>query len=162
MDADAVCSKPKSKGRIPTRKSKYYASAMPATKCHPIKQIETALHYFFRPLTPVDVIFDVDIRSPMYFCKNLLLLSSLSCSSFTASIRLNISRSDFWRTLACLLEMSVSMLSVGVKRPTRSTALLRLGSSSRDLDYSFSGSWPAHRPHRTPRRPLPAPLLGVP
>jgi hypothetical protein len=55
-----------------------------------------------------------------------------------------------------------TMLSVAVKRPTRSTALLRLGSSSRDLDYSFSGSWPAHRPHRTPRHPLPAPLLGVP
>jgi hypothetical protein len=60
--------------------------------------------YFFLPppLEPDEVIFDVDIRSPMYFCRNLLLLSNLSCSSFTASIRLKISRRDFWRIFACL------------------------------------------------------------
>lgn len=42
------------------------------------------------------------MRSPMYFCKNLLLLSSLSCSSLTASIRLNIAISDSCRAFACL------------------------------------------------------------
>lgn len=102
MDADAVCPKSRSPDRISNRKSKYYASAMPGQECHRIIQVGTMLRYFFLPLAPVEVIFDVDIRSPMYFCKNLLLLSSLSCSSFTASIRLNISRSDFWRTFACL------------------------------------------------------------
>lgn len=58
--------------------------------------------YFFRPEVPVAVILDVDIKSPMYFWRNLLLLSSLSCSSLTASMRLKISRSDFWRIFACL------------------------------------------------------------
>jgi len=57
--------------------------------------------HFFLPPEPVAVIFDVDIRSPIYFCRNLLLLSSLSCSSLTASIRLKISSRDFCRTFAC-------------------------------------------------------------
>jgi len=120
-------------------------------------QIDIMLHfrYFFLPLAPVEVIFDVDMRSPMYFCKNLLLLSSLSCSSFTASILLNISRRDFWRTLACLVVAVSMMASEGSKRHTRSVALSPPGSSSLGLDYSVSDSWPAHHPHRTPRHPLP-------
>lgn len=40
------------------------------------------------------VILEVLIKSPMYFCKNLLLLSSLSCSSFTASMRLKMVRRE--------------------------------------------------------------------
>jgi len=53
--------------------------------------------YFFLLLAPVDVILEVDIRSPMYFWRNLLLESSLSCSSLTASMRLKISRRESWR-----------------------------------------------------------------
>jgi hypothetical protein len=62
--------------------------------------------HFFLPLLldpVVLVILEVDIRSPMYFCKNLLLLSSLSCSSLTASMRAKISSSDDWSDLACLV-----------------------------------------------------------
>ena len=50
------------------------------------------LYFFVRLL--VDVILLVVIRSPMYFCRNLLLLSSLSCSSRTASMRLNMVTRD--------------------------------------------------------------------
>lgn len=46
------------------------------------------------------------IRSPMYFCRNLLLLSSLSCSSLTASMRLNIISNDSCRAFACLRSSS--------------------------------------------------------
>ena len=49
--------------------------------------------YFFVRLLD-DVILLVVIRSPMYFCRNLLLLSSLSCSSRTASMRLNMVTRD--------------------------------------------------------------------
>lgn len=49
------------------------------------------------------VILLVLMRSPMYFCRNLLLLSSLSCSSLTASMRLNIAIRDSWSAFACLL-----------------------------------------------------------
>jgi hypothetical protein len=49
----------------------------------------------------------------------------------------------------------------GNTRSTHSIALWRLGSSSLDLDYSVSDSWPAHHPHRTPHPPLPAQLWGV-
>lgn len=53
------------------------------------------LHFFLLPPpAPVAVIFEVDMRSPMYFCKNLLFESSLSCSSLTASMRLKISSKD--------------------------------------------------------------------
>lgn len=97
-----------------SRNHQKYASAMPMpvqiTSPHSfivytspyVIPLPSLLSHFFRPLAPVDVIFDVDIRSPMYFCRNLLLLSSLSCSSFTASMRLKISRRDCWRTFACL------------------------------------------------------------
>ena len=73
--------------------------------------LDTSIYFFLPP--PLDVIFDVDIRSPMYFCKNLLLLSSLSCSSLTASIRLKISSSDFCKTFACLWLM-VSDVSLDI------------------------------------------------
>lgn len=42
------------------------------------------------------------MRSPMYFWRNLLLLSSLSCSSLTASIRLKSRRRDSCSARACL------------------------------------------------------------
>ena len=58
--------------------------------------------YFFPLLLLVAVILLVLIRSPMYFCKNLLLLSSLSCSSRTASIRLKMATSESCNSLACL------------------------------------------------------------
>lgn len=44
--------------------------------------------YFFLFPEPVAVILEVDMRSPMYFWRNLLFESSLSCSSLTASMRL--------------------------------------------------------------------------
>lgn len=56
----------------------------------------------FRPRLPVAVIFEVLIRSPIYFCRNLLLLSSLSCSSLTASIRENIMSKESCNAFACL------------------------------------------------------------
>lgn len=58
--------------------------------------------YFFLFPEPVAVILVVDMRSPMYFWRNLLFESSLSCSSLTASMRLKISRRDSWRSFACL------------------------------------------------------------
>jgi len=64
-------------------------------------------HFF--PLPPVEVILLVLIRSPMYFCKNLLLLSSLSCSSLTASMRLNMVSRDSWSALACLFPQVLSV-----------------------------------------------------
>ena len=51
---------------------------------------------------PDAVILLVVIRSPIYFCKNLLWLSSLSCSSLTASIRLKSVTRESCRALACL------------------------------------------------------------
>ena len=48
------------------------------------------------------VILLVLIRSPMYFCRNLLLLSSLLCSSLTASIRWKRANSESWSAFACL------------------------------------------------------------
>lgn len=66
------------------------------------------LYFFLDVVALVDVIFEVDIRSPMYFWRNLLLLSSLSCSSLTASIRLKISRSDDWRFFACSFNSSLA------------------------------------------------------
>lgn len=56
----------------------------------------------------VEVIFEVDIRSPIYFCKNLLLLSNLSCSSLTASIRWKIMRRDSCNALACRWSSSLA------------------------------------------------------
>ena len=78
--------------------------------CHPVRdsafdrgggfrQSESAVmvrrrdSYFFVRLLD-DVILLVVIRSPMYFCRNLLLLSNLSCSSRTASMRLNMVTRD--------------------------------------------------------------------
>ena len=57
-----------------------------------------------------DVILLVDIKSPMYFWRNLLWLSSLSCSSFTASIRLKSVTRDSCNALACLPVAKVSPL----------------------------------------------------
>lgn len=57
-------------------------------------------HFLLRLLDAV--ILDVDIKSPMYFCRNLLWLSSLSCSSLTASIRLKRMTSDSCSAFACL------------------------------------------------------------
>lgn len=67
---------------------------------------------YFRPRVVVEVIFDVDIRSPIYFCRNLLLLSNLSCSSLTASIRWKIMRSDSCNALACLCNSSLASLPI--------------------------------------------------
>lgn len=64
--------------------------------------LEERIH-FLALLDDVAVILLVLMRSPMYFCRNLLLLSSLSCSSLTASMRLNIMSSDSWRAFACLV-----------------------------------------------------------
>ena len=61
----------------------------------------------FLDLPPEAVILLVVIRSPMYFCKNLLLLSSLSCSSFTASIRLNSRMRESCSAFACLCLVSL-------------------------------------------------------
>lgn len=60
------------------------------------------VHLF--PRLPEAVILLVLIKSPMYFCRNLLLLSSLSCSSRTASIRLNIEMRESCRAFACLIQ----------------------------------------------------------
>lgn len=57
---------------------------------------------YFLTLLLEAVILLVLMRSPMYFCKNLLLLSSLSCSSRTASIRLKMSMRESCSALACL------------------------------------------------------------
>jgi len=57
---------------------------------------------YFLPLPPDAVILLVAIKSPMYFWRNLLLLSSLSCSSLTASIRLRMVNRESWSCLACL------------------------------------------------------------
>lgn len=54
---------------------------------------ETAGRHFL-PLVFGAVILLVAMRSPIYFCKNLLLLSSLSCSSLTASILWKIVRRE--------------------------------------------------------------------
>lgn len=58
--------------------------------------------HFFPLLLLVAVILLVLIRSPIYFCRNLLLFSSLSCSSRTASIRLKRAMRDSCNALACL------------------------------------------------------------
>ena len=60
------------------------------------------LRIYFLIRLPDAVILLVLMRSPMYFCRNLLWESSLSCSSFTASMRLNMFRSDSCRAWACL------------------------------------------------------------
>ena len=57
--------------------------------------------YFFDRLLEA-VILLVVIRSPIYFCKNLLLLSSLWCSSLTASIRLKSVMRESCNAFACL------------------------------------------------------------
>ncbi len=56
----------------------------------------------FLPLLPEAVILLVLMRSPMYFCRNLLLLLSLSCSSWTTSIRWTMVSSESCSALACL------------------------------------------------------------
>ena len=58
------------------------------------------VHFLFRLLD--EVILLVDIRSPMYFCRKRLLLSSLSCSSLTASMRLKSLTSESCSNWACL------------------------------------------------------------
>ena len=71
----------------------------PSTGVGGFRQSESAVmvrrrdSYFFVRLLD-DVILLVVIRSPMYFCRNLLLLSNLSCSSRTASMRLNMVTRD--------------------------------------------------------------------
>lgn len=57
-----------------------------------------------------DVILLVDIKSPIYFWRNLLWLSSLSCSSFTASMRLKSVTKESCNALACLRVAKVSPL----------------------------------------------------
>jgi len=71
-------------------------------------QAPEAVH--FLPLLGAAVILLVVIRSPMYFCRNLLLLSSLSCSSLTASMRLKMVRRESWRAFACLFNSSRASL----------------------------------------------------
>lgn len=114
----------------------------------------------------MEVIFDVDIKSPMYFCRNLLLSSSLSCSSFTASMRLKISSKDCWSNLACLLRQGlVSMfacsLKVAMGVPTRSVALSHPDSSSPNPRNSAAGSWLSHHPRRKPHLPPSTPRADV-
>jgi len=101
--------------------------------------------YFFLP-PPLDVILDVDIKSPMYFCRNLLLLSSLSCSSLTASIRLKISSSDFCRTLACL-GWWLAVLSTMSIYGDNANSLIQMCSSilTHFLQILTAASW-THRP----------------
>ena len=60
----------------------------------------SVVHFLLRLLD--DVILLVDIRSPMYFWRNLLWLSSLSCSSLTASILLKRVTRESCNVLACL------------------------------------------------------------
>jgi hypothetical protein len=57
---------------------------------------------YFLPLLLDAVILLVAMRSPMYFWRNLLLLSSLSCSLLTASIRPSMVERESCRALACL------------------------------------------------------------
>lgn len=68
-----------------------------------------SLAYFF-PRLPEAVILVVLMRSPMYFCRNLLLLSSLSCSSRTASMRLKMVMRESCKSLACLRISSLASL----------------------------------------------------
>ena len=89
---------------------------------------------YFRPRVVVDVIFDVDMRSPIYFCKNLLLLSNLSCSSLTASILWKIRRSDSCNALACLEQI----LLVDYPRADRKTTRASLGEGTDLWSYSLA------------------------
>lgn len=60
-------------------------------------------HFLFRL---VEVILPVIIKSPMYFWRNLLWWSNLSCSVLTASIRLTSVCNESWSALACLRSSS--------------------------------------------------------
>ena len=81
--------------------SKVSISASTNAKLRRRRVKEVRVAYFLVRLD-VAVILLVLIRSPMYFCKNLLLLSNLSCSSLTASIRSKIINRESCRALACL------------------------------------------------------------
>jgi hypothetical protein len=76
-----------------------------ATGYMPDHRIGRDAHFLLLP--PDAVILLVLIRSPMYFWRNLLLLSNLSCSSLTASIRWNMVRSESCKALACLPRVSM-------------------------------------------------------
>lgn len=65
------------------------------------RRVRIAIVHFLLRL-PEAVILLVDISSPIYRCRNRLWLSSLSCSSRTASIRLNMVMRDSWSAWACL------------------------------------------------------------
>jgi hypothetical protein len=73
---------------------------------------------YFLPRLPEAVILLVLMRSPMYFCRNLLLLLSLSCSSLTASMRLKMVTRESCNALACLHTTIQSVLSVFVSQCT--------------------------------------------
>lgn len=78
-------------------------------------------HFLARLLDAVILL--VVIRSPMYFCRNLLLLSSLSCSSLTASILLKRVTRESCSARACLLRCQPILSSV---RSTSSNSPLQL------------------------------------
>lgn len=75
----------------------------------PIVWLSFPPYFFARP--SVAVILLVLIRSPIYFCKNRLLLSSLSCSSLTLSMRWNIMSRESCRTFDCLFFPQKSFVS---------------------------------------------------
>jgi hypothetical protein len=78
--------------------------AASTTQSTPIAPSSEGHH--FLPLPRDSVILLVAMRSPMYFWRNLLLLSSLSCSSLTASIRLRIVKRESCSCFACLCGVS--------------------------------------------------------
>jgi len=97
--------------------------------------------HFFLPPAPVDVILEVDIRSPIYFCRNLLLLSSLSCSSLTASMRLKISKRDSWRTFACWFSCALASWLIFSRSSLFLRGLMaRASSSSKTSSPSFNST----------------------
>ena len=78
-------------------------------------------HFF--ALVPVVVNLLVVMRSPMYFCRNLLLLSSLSCSSLTASMRSKRMSRESCKALACLCRCDVSNTFHQVSPPQKTVPL---------------------------------------
>ena len=127
------------------------------------------VHFLFRLLD--EVILLVDIRSPMYFWRNLLWLSSLSCSSLTASILLKMVTRESCNVLACLRATSQprclsswGSISTVVAEARQLTFAIPPSPLRRGLGCPrsfFSGSWPSRRLARLASQPARRPKNRV-
>ena len=135
--------------------------SFPAGSNPPVPFFPAHVHVVHFLLRLLDVILLVNIKSPMYFCRNRLWLSSLSCSSLTASIRLKRVTRESCSALACLLRsgqfgcsvflvlaLGCSLRARGEVRSACSDSPLQLGPRllAEGLDV-FARSSRAHGPH---------------